>query len=97
MEVTKDVCNEINKRIDERFERNKDDIGSLQDKSEKISELTIQMGEILKKHDERLDDHGRRITTLEHRPAKLWDALIGALVGALAASVAGGIFTAIFK
>lgn len=36
------------------------------------------MGEILKNHDEKLDNHEHRLGDLESKPAKRWDIIINA-------------------
>lgn len=70
-----DVEIERQKRMDERFGRDRKDIERLEDKqeeqqtrSQRLEELNIKMGEILKDHDEKLTGHDRRIGKLEGAP-----------------------------
>lgn len=89
--------NERQKRMDERFDRNRKDIEKLEDKQEecaqrsrKLEELNIKMGEILKNHEEKLNNHDKRIVRLENVSGTRWNQLINYLlagiVGALAAA-----------
>lgn len=89
------VCEEHKKVIDERFARDKERLDHMETKLDEVQTLSIQMGEILKKYDEKLEgqsreleSHEARIKTLEVKPAKLWDKLVYALLGALASGFA---------
>lgn len=96
---------ERQKRIDERFERTKQDIDKLEsrqcaeeDRCRKLEELNIKMGEILKNHEEKLQNHDKRIGALENVAGARWNAIInyllagivGALVAAVMRMVLGG-------
>lgn len=89
--------NERQKRMDERFDRDRQDIGKLEEKqeecatrSQKLEELNIKMGEILKNHEEKLNNHDKRIVQLENVSGTHWNQLVNYLlagvVGALAAT-----------
>lgn len=89
------VCEEHKKVIDERFARDKERLDHMETKLDEVQMLSIQMGEILKKYDDKLEgqsreleSHEARIKTLEVKPAKLWDKLVYALLGALASGFA---------
>lgn len=89
------VCEEHKKVIDERFARDKERLDHMETKLDEVQTLSIQMGEILKKYDDKLEgqsreleSHEARIKTLEVKPAKLWDKLVYALLGALASGFA---------
>ena len=75
--VNENLCAERMKVQDERFARDLERIKALEDTCEELRELSIQMGELLKKYDEELRDHrqqlkeqGDRVTSIEQRPAK---------------------------
>lgn len=95
--VTEEVCTERQKNAAERFSRDKERLDHQEEKMEKISELSIQMGEMLKRDDLRLDNHEQRISVMEKRPGQLWDRLVFALIGALATGVIGTLLATIFK
>lgn len=89
--------NERQKRLDERFDRDRQDIEKLEDKqdecarrSRKLEELNIKMGEILKNHEEKLTNHDKRIGQLESVSGTRWNHLVNYLlagiIGALAAA-----------
>ena len=89
------VCEEHKKVIDERFARDKERLDHMETKLDEVQTLSIQMGEILKKYDEKLEgqsreleSHEARLKTLEIKPARLWDKLVYALLGALASGFA---------
>lgn len=89
------VCEEHKKVIDERFARDKERLDHMETKLDEVQTLSIQMGEILKKYDDKLEgqsreleSHEARLKTLEIKPAKLWDKLVYALLGALASGFA---------
>ena len=89
------VCEEHKKVIDERFARDKERLDHMETKLDEVQMLSIQMGEILKKYDDKLEgqsreleSHEARIKTLEVKPAKLWDKLVYALLGTLASGFA---------
>ena len=88
--VYKEVCEQKQKVIDERFRRDKEDIRSHDARIDKIEDLTIQMGEILKNHDTRIDSNEKRIGKLASLAGGRWhkvvDYLIGGVVAALVAA-----------
>ena len=92
--VMQSVCAEHKRILDERFARDKERLDGMEKKLDEVQALSIQMGEILKKYDDKLDgqsreleSHEARIKTLEIKPAKLWDKLVYALLGALASGL----------
>ncbi|MEI6580145.1 MAG: hypothetical protein WCN92_11895 [Eubacteriales bacterium] len=75
---------------DERFARDLERIQKSEENIDKITVLTVQMGEILKQNNTRLDSHSTRLDCLEQHPAKLLDKLSVAVIG-LVCSIIGGI------
>ena len=92
------------KLIDERFARDKERISNHEDHMEKqdkqindLEKLTIEMGELIKKHDERLVDHGRRIQSIEDKPAKNWTAMQTAAISAVTSGIVAAVLALILK
>lgn len=90
-------CNGHKQVIDERFARDKERLDKQESRQERIETLTVQMGEILKSHNSKLDNHDDRISELEGRPGKLWDRLVGAALGAIGTGLAGALVVLILK
>lgn len=92
------------KLIDERFARDKERICNHEDHMEKqdkqindLEKLTIEMGELIKKHDERLVDHGKRLHAIEEKPAKNWSAVTTAIISAATSGIVAAIMALILK
>lgn len=90
--------------IDERFERDKERICNHEEHMEKqdkqitdLEKLTIEMGELIKKHDERLVDHGKRLQIIEGKPAKSWTAMQTAVISAVTSGIVGAVMALILK
>ncbi len=77
-EVSEEVCRERHRTMDERFERDKERLERQEDKTDKLVELSAQMGEIIKAHNDKLDNHEHRLGDLESKPAKRWDIIVSA-------------------
>lgn len=67
---------ERQKRMDERFARDKEELKEHDEKIDKLTELSTQMGEILKNQQTALANHDRRIAEIEAKPAKRWDIIV---------------------
>lgn len=87
------------KLYDERFARDKERIENheahMKEQDEairKVQDLTIEMGEMIKRHDERLDDQGQRIRTIEQKPGKRWDVVIDKIITVLVAAAVSALF-----
>ena len=89
--VTEEVCGERQKNAAERFSRDKERLDLQEKKMEKVSDLSIQMGEMLKRHDDELQNHDKRLETLESKPGKLWDTLIMEVIKLLASGAVGAV------
>lgn len=88
------------KLYDERFARDKERIESheahMKEQDEairKVQDLTIEMGEMIKRHDERLADQGQRIKTIEQRPGRRWDMVIDKVINAVVAACVAWLMT----
>jgi len=92
------------KLIDERFARDKERICNHEEHMEKqdkqindLEKLTIEMGELIKKHDERLVDHGKRLRVIEEKPGKNWSAIQTTAISAITSGLVAGIMALILK
>jgi len=92
------------KLIDERFARDKERIGShelhMKEQDGEIrdlKELTIEMSQLLKKHDEHLGRHEKRIAAMEERPAKAWAAVQTAAISAVTSGLVAAGMALILK
>lgn len=94
--LNEQVFLERQKTIDERCRRGQKDIEKLEKKQDECSkrvemleELNIKMGEILKNHNEKLQNHDKRIVKLENNAGERWNSLVNyALAGVVGALVA---------
>ncbi|MBE6822134.1 hypothetical protein [Caproiciproducens sp. LBM24188] len=89
-----EVENERQKRLDERFQRDRRDIEKLElrqeeeeERSRRLAELNIKMGEILKNHEEKLTSHDRRIGALESVAGSRWNQLVNYLLAGVTGAV----------
>ena len=83
------------KLYDERFDRDRERIEQHEahmreqdaERAE-LREMSIKMGELIKRHDDSLDQHEKRIRAIEEKPAKNWSALQSAAISTI---VSGGV------
>lgn len=90
-----EVDEERQRRMDERFARDKDRLDRLEITNEDLKQLTARMGVILENQAKQLDDHGRRIECIEGKPARRWDVIVNAALQWLVVAVLAAIV--IFK
>lgn len=95
--VSKEVWEERSRAMEERFMRGRERLNKMDEQVEKISALTIQMGEILKQNNEKLSNHDKRIVALESRPSKWFDRILSGLVGALATGIGAAAAALLFR
>ena len=83
------------KLYDERFTRDKERIEQHERHMEEqdaeraeLREMSIKMGELLKRHDEAIEQHEQRIRAMEEKPSKNWSAIQSAAISAI---VSGGV------
>ena len=69
---------ERQKRMDERFARDQARLDKLEITNEDLKQLTARMGVILENQAKQLDDHNRRLESIESKPARRWDIIINA-------------------
>lgn len=81
--VSDALCRERQRVQDERFARDKERIEDLEKICEKLNRLSIEMGELIKKHDEELNHQSRRLQVIEQKPLRWWEKFAGAVITAL--------------
>ena len=87
--VSKEAFDGRNHLVDERFARDKERIEQLEDSLKKVSDLTVQMAEILKQNNEKTNTHEHRLDALESKPSAWLDRIVAAVIGAVIAGVVG--------
>ena len=75
--VSDALCRERQRVQDERFARDKERIEDLEKICEKLNRLSIEMGELIKKHDEELNHQSRRLQVIEQKPLRWWEKFAG--------------------
>jgi uncharacterized coiled-coil protein SlyX len=93
--VSKDQYEGRNKLVDERCGRDKERLEAQEKAMQEVRDLTVQMGEILKKYDASISSHEKRIADLEHQPADQYSKIKLTLVSALAGGIIVYILNAI--
>ena len=78
--VSDALCRERQRVQDERFARDKERIEDLEKICEKLNRLSIEMGELIKKHDEELNHQSRRLQVIEQKPLRWWEKFAGAVI-----------------
>lgn len=95
--VTKAVCNEHGKMLDERFARDKADIGSIENNLRELSNIVTRLATLQENNAAAQAEHEARIRALELQPAGRWNTLITAGISALGGGVAGALLSTIIK
>jgi len=93
--VSKEAFEGRCKLDDERFARDKERITKAEDNIEKVTTLTVQMAEIIKQNNLKLEDHEHRLDTLEGRPSAWLDRIIAAVVGAIITGIVAAVLAGI--
>ena len=88
--VSEALCRERQRVQDERFARDKERIEDLEKICEKLNRLSIEMSELVKKHDEQLNCQAQRLDAIEQKPLRWWEKFAGAVITALGSAVSGG-------
>ena len=84
--VEEAVCRERQRVQEERFARDRERLEKGEEKIDTIEKAVIYLTEQSRNDHESIQDHSRRLNTLEHRPGALLDKLI---VAGLSAGVSG--------
>lgn len=93
-----DVHKSEMRRIDEENERQNERLSTLERSLQEIGKITVNVEKLatnIETMTEELKRQGARLTEIESKPTKRWDAVItgviGAVVGALGAAVMSGL------
>ena len=71
--VDESLCRERQRIHDERFARDKERIEDLERICDKLNRLSIEMSELVKKHDEQLSAQAQRLDSIERKPLRWWE------------------------
>ena len=93
--VSDTLCRERQRVQDERFKRDLERIEDLEQVCDKLNRLSIEMSELVKKHDEQLAAQAQRLESIEQKPLRWWEKFAGAIVTALGAAIGGCLLTMI--
>lgn len=95
--VTKAVCAEHGKMMDERFARDKSDIGTIENNLRELTGIVTRLATLQENNTAAQNEHEARIRALELQPAGRWNSLITAGISALGGGLAGAILSNIIK
>ena len=62
-----------------------------------LNRLSIEMSELVKKHDEQLSAQAQRLDSIERKPLRWWEKFAGATVTALGSAVGGGVLAIVLQ
>lgn len=96
--VTQDQFEGRSNVCDERFARDKERIKAQEEAMREVRDLSIQMGEILKKLTDTTGSHEKRLCELEHQPGDQWSKIklmiVSGLVGVIISTVVNSFLNA---
>lgn len=95
--VSKDMHDGRCKIEDERFARDKERLDGMESNVDKLTTVSVQMGEILKHNNETLANHGDRLTAIECKPSKMVESVKTALLITLGGAFVTALVALIFK
>lgn len=80
-------------RDKERIEHHEKHMDEQDAERRELRELSIRMGELLDKHDEKLGNHEKRIEAMEQKPGRRWDMVIDKVINAVVAACVAWLMT----
>lgn len=89
-----------NARIKDENDRQNKRIGVVEESMKEFNRLALQIERIavsIQRMTEEISKQGTRLESIESKPAKRWDALIGGLIGAIAAAIGAAFMAGIVK
>lgn len=89
-----------NARIKDENDRQNKRIGVVEESMKEFNRLALQIERIavsIQQMTEEISKQGTRLESIEQKPAKRWDALIGGLIGAIAAAIGAAFMAGIVK
>lgn len=93
--VPERLCEERRKVFDERLSRDLTRLEQLEESNEDLKKLTIEIKNLVKLNNDRLDKQEKRLSAIEQRPLHWWEKFAGAIVTALGAAIGGCLLTMI--
>lgn len=82
-----EVEEERQKRMDERFDRDKERLENLEVTSRDLKEITVRMDTIIENQQKQLANHEQRLAEMESKPGRRWDVIVNAVLQWLAVAV----------
>ena len=89
-----------NARLKDENDRQNKRIGVVEASMKEFNRLVLQIERIavsIQQMTEEISKQGTRLESIESKPAKRWDALIGGLIGAIAAAIGAAFMAGIVK
>jgi hypothetical protein len=84
-----------NALCDERFGRDKERLDAYETGLQEVQKLSVQMGEMIKRHDSQIENHEQRLASIEKQPADQYGKVKMAVVTAVISVMVSGIMTAV--
>lgn len=85
--VNSEVFKTFKEMEGERHQRHDTRLKALEESNAKLTEVSVQLSEILKNQRAELEDHENRLDAIEHRPNQLIDKIISALISLVVSGV----------
>ena len=98
--LTKAVHEEFAKRVEEENDRQNARLASLERSLQEISKITVQVERLatnIETLTASIKEQNGRLTDLEQKPAKRWDAIIGAVITGVVGILIGLISAGVLK
>lgn len=86
---------ERQKRMDERFDRDKERLDKAEVTNEDLKQITARMDVIIENQQKQLTNHEKRLVEMENKPAKRWDLIVNSVLQWIVVAVLAA--TVIFK
>lgn len=90
----------FSKRMQDENDRQNARIAELEKSVKEINTLTINIERLatsVQHMTAEIVKHGERLEDIEAKPAKRWDAMIGAIIGAVAAALCGAVMAGVLR
>lgn len=98
--LTKAVHEEFARRVDEENDRQNARLASLERSLQEISKITVQVERLatnIETLTASIKEQNGRLTDLEQKPAKRWDAIIGAVITGVVGILIGLVSAGVLK
>ena len=89
-----------NARIKDENDRQNKRIGVVEESVKEFNKLALQIERIavsIQQMTEEISKQGTRLESIESKPAKRWDAVVGGIIGAVAGAIGAAIMAGIIK